>query len=138
MVKRSSVTRCVIALFVLSAPIVFAGSVLSQIEDVQMLLEKTDFMPQEKIRLYFTAPEGTPAGARIALVPSKLPHEEDAVNTQADVAAATIESQTIGGMTEGILIFTAPDAPGMYDFRMYEVIGGLYETGSMSFFVVAP
>ena len=131
-------SKLFLIIFVLSLLVLLASPALPQIEDVQMLLDKTHYSPKEKILLAFTAPEGIPAGARIALVPSELPHEEDAADSGGNVAAKTIASQFLNGMTSGTLIFTAPEKPGKYDFRMYEVIPDLYETGSMSFFVVAP
>jgi hypothetical protein len=84
-------------------------------EGAALTLSKTVFTPGEEIRLNFTAPAGFSSNAWIGIIPSDVPHGSEAENDQHDIAYQYLEERT-----QGLLIFTAPDKPGKYDFRMHD------------------
>jgi hypothetical protein len=123
---------------ILCAQVFAAGTVYGQIEDISMWLDKTQFVPGETIVVHFTAPEGFPADAWIGLMPAGIPHDYEVIYDQYDVRSDTIQYRYLSGKTSGVLTFSAPPKPGMYDFRMYEGESGGVEIGSMSLFIVTP
>jgi hypothetical protein len=95
---------------------------------VGLNLEKSVFSPLEEIRLGFTAPEGLPGDAWVGIIPSRIAHGSESVNDQHDLTY-----QYLKGRTGGVLIFTAPAAPGSYDFRMHDTDSNGRELTSVSF-----
>jgi hypothetical protein len=95
---------------------------------VGLNLEKGVFSPMEEIRLGFTAPEGLPGDAWVGIIPSRVEHGSESVNDQHDLTY-----QYLRGRTGGVLTFTAPAAPGGYDFRMHDTDSNGRELTSVSF-----
>lgn len=95
---------------------------------VALKLEKAVFSPFEEIRVGFTAPGGLPGDAWVGIVPSRIEHGSEAVNDQNDLTY-----QYLKGRTGGVLVFTAPSAPGRYDFRMNDTDNSGRELTSVSF-----
>jgi hypothetical protein len=91
-------------------------------------LDKTTFAPGEEILVYFTAPSWYPAGAWVGLIPSEVPHGDEAVNDENDV-----DYQYLEGQTSGVLTFTAPETPGSYDLRMNDNDQDGKEVASVTF-----
>lgn len=101
---------------------------LSQAAGLQ--LDKTYFTPGEEIRVHFTAPEGLPDNAWVGIIPSNIPHGNEAVNDQHDITY-----QYLKGRTSGALIFQAPNQPGNWDLRMHDTDNNGQEIASVSFVV---
>jgi len=93
-------------------------------------LEKTEFAPEETIKVYFTAPSTYPESAWIGIVSSNVPHGSEAVNDKYDVSF-----QYLNGQTAGTLVFHAPDKLGSWDVRMNDDDNGGKEVASISFTV---
>jgi hypothetical protein len=83
-----------------------------------------------KITVSFTAPANLPDNAWIGIIPSSVPHGNEAVNDQNDIAYQYLQGKTSGAMT-----FTAPTVPGSYDFRMHDTDSNGKEIASISFTV---
>jgi hypothetical protein len=82
-------------------------------------LEKNSFTPGEEVRVSFTAPATYPGNAWIGVIPSSVPHGNEGVNDQNDVAF-----QYLNQRTQGTLTFKAPLIPwGSYDFRFNDGTG---------------
>ena len=84
--------------------LIFVGMVFSttaspQIQDISLWLEKTTFAPNEEINVHFTAPASFPSNAWIGLIPSNIPHGDETVNDQNDIAYEYISGRTSGVMT---------------------------------------
>jgi len=92
-------------------------------------LERTTFYRNEKIRVHFQAPSGWSRDAWIGMIPSAIPHGDEAVNDQHDVAYQFIENKTSGSMT-----FAIP-GPGNWDFRMHDTDKNGFQVYSVSFTV---
>ena len=71
--------------------------------------------PGGKLTVYFTAQTGLPTNAWIGIVPSSVPHGDEAVNDGYDLTYQYLE-----GKTEGTMTFTAPTEPGQYDVRLFD------------------
>ena len=101
--------------------------------DVEPALElnKTSFEPGETIVVTFTAPPGYPDDAWVGIIPSEVPHGDEAENDLHDLAWQRLE-----GRTEGVLEFTAPLEAGSYDLRMHDTDSGGVEVASVSFGVL--
>lgn len=100
--------------------------------DAELRLEQTSFRPGEPIKLLFTAPSGLPENAWIGIIPSGIPHGSEATNDQNDIAY-----QYLGKKTSGELTFSAPTAPGSWDFRMNDSDTNGKELASITFTVGA-
>lgn len=92
-------------------------------------IEKANYAQGEEIVVKFTAPK-YPANAWVGIIPSKIPHGDEAVNDQHDMTY-----QYLGGKTKGTLVFTAPNKNGKYDFRMNNSDNNGKEVASVSFMV---
>jgi len=101
--------------------------------DVQpaLVLDKTTFAPNEEFQVYITVPSQYPAEAWVGIIPSEVPHGEEAVNDEND-----IDYQYIDRQISGTLTFVAPQTPGSYDLRLNDGTG--LETASVTFSVVIP
>lgn len=96
-------------------------------------LDKTECLPGESIAVTFKAPGSYPEKAWIGIIPSTVPHGEEAVNDQNDVSFQYLQKQTAGTLT-----FNAPDVPGQYDVRMNDSDDNGKEVASVTFTVKAP
>jgi outer membrane protein OmpA-like peptidoglycan-associated protein len=114
-------TRLLVAAVLLVPAVCLAGS-------ASMHLDRTSLLPGQELTVTFAAPDGLPDGAWIGLIPSSVPHGDEAVNDQNDVAY-----EYLGGKTSGSFTFKAPGHPGSYDLRMND--GNGKEIASVSFAV---
>lgn len=93
-----------------------------------LTIQRSTFAPGEKIRVRFTAPD-YPDDAWIGVIPSEIPHGDEAVNDRHDVAY-----QHLDGRTDGEMVFVAPRV-GQWDLRLHSTDRGGAETASVSFVV---
>jgi len=94
-------------------------------------LDKTTLAPNEEFQVYITVPAWYPADAWVGIIPSEVPHGNEAVNDQND-----IDYQYLDGQTTGVMTFTTPMEPGSYDLRLNDSNG--LETASVTFIVALP
>jgi len=86
----------------------------TSVQNPTVWLDKPTFNPNEQILVHFQAPASWSRDAWIGIVPSNIPHGDEAVNDKYDVAYQFIEKRT-----SGTLSFIAP-GPGQWDFRMHD------------------
>ncbi len=98
--------------------------------NAKLTLQKTSFLPSEKIDLAFKVDQPLPKGAWIGLIPSNVPHGSEDTNDQNDLAYQYIEEKTSGTFT-----FNAPDHSGSYDLRLNDSDSSGTEIGSVTFTV---
>ena len=79
----------------------------------------------------FSASAGYAIDAWIGIVPSDVPHGDEAVNDENDIAY-----QHLGGRVLGEMEFTAPEEPGDYDLRMNDTDFNGKEVAYVSFKVI--
>jgi hypothetical protein len=96
-------------------------------------LDKAEYLPGEAITVTFKAPSSYPEKAWVGVIPSVVPHGDEAVNDQNDVAYQYLQKRTAGTLT-----FAAPEVPGDYDIRMNNSDNNGKEVASASFTVKAP
>jgi hypothetical protein len=104
---------------------------ISAMEGASLALTRTAYGPWWEIAVTLRAPPGLPNDAWIGIVPSDVPHGDEATNDQHDIGYVYVH-----GLTEGTLRLTAPAAPGDYDLRLNEGEDGGRELASVSFRVV--
>jgi hypothetical protein len=92
--------------------------------------DKSVYAPVETISVTFTAPAGLPTKAWVGIIPSTIPHGDEAENDTYDLAY-----QYLNGMTSGTLVFSAPPEPGSYDLRMNDSDSNGKEIASVTFTV---
>jgi hypothetical protein len=92
--------------------------------------DKSAYAPGETITVTFSAPEGLPTNAWVGIIPSSVPHGDEAQNDTFDLTY-----QYLNGMTSGTLVFSAPSVPGSYDFRMHDTDSNGKEIASVTFTV---
>ena len=95
-----------------------------------LTIDKYSYSPKETITVTFTAPTGYQDNAWIGIIPSHVPHGDEATNDQYDLTY-----QYLKGMTSGTMVFAAPDIPGSYDVRMHDTDDNGKEVASVSFVV---
>ncbi len=128
--KRMGRTATVITVL-LAALISFAAlPALAQSGGASLTIPKRGYAPGESIVVTFSAPVGLPTNAWVGLIPSSVPHGNEATNDQNDIAY-----KYLSGKTFGTLEFTAPTKPGSYDFRMNSSDNNGVELTSVSFTV---
>jgi hypothetical protein len=93
-------------------------------------LEKTRFAPGDEMRVVFTAPAEYAADAWVGLVPSQIPHGEEAVNDR-----HVGHYEYLGRRATGVLTFRAPAQPGNWDLRMNDTDQNGREVSSIGFTV---
>jgi hypothetical protein len=93
-------------------------------------LNKNSYRPGEKIAISFSVPAGLDQSAWIGIVPSAIPHGEEAVNDQNDIGY-----QYLKGVSSGTLEFNAPDNAGSWDFRLNSDDNSGKELSSVTFTV---
>jgi hypothetical protein len=108
-----------------------SGSAVAPTTDQGMLkLNKQEFMANEEISVTFTVPPGLNSNAWIGIIPSNIPHGDESVNDQHDIAY-----QYLQGKTSGVFMFNAPSQPGTYDFRLHDTDNNGKELSSVTFIV---
>jgi len=95
-------------------------------------LERNSFVSGQEITVHFTTPDGLPDNAWIGIIPSDIPHGDEAVNDRHDLAY-----QYLRGATSGSKTFRAPVNGGSYDFRLHSTDSSGKELASVSFTVTA-
>jgi hypothetical protein len=95
-----------------------------------LVTDKATYAPGEAISVTFTAPAGLPENAWVGIIPSAVPHGDEATNDNNDLTY-----QYLKGMTAGTLTFAAPMVAGSYDFRMHDTDDGGKEIASVTFTV---
>jgi hypothetical protein len=128
MKKQSVISLKLSLVLVLTVLLLAVGSQAAMAASIN--LTKTVFSPTESITLSFTADSAYPDSAWIGIIPSNVAHGSESTNDGADMAY-----QYINKKASGTMIFTAPTAPGSYDFRMNDNDGGGTEVASVSFTV---
>ncbi len=93
-------------------------------------LEKYNFKPGEEIKVNFKAGNGFPSNAWVGIIPSNIAHGSEAENDKHDLAY-----QYLNNRASGQLVFKAPAAPGLYDFRMNTSDGSGKEAAFITFMV---
>ena len=101
--------------------------------EAALALVKATFAPNEEFQVQFTAPSSFPPEAWVGLIPSEVPHGDEDVNDQFDLAYWYLD-----GQTTGVLTFTAPMEPGSYDLRMHDTDDSGAEVASVTFLVEIP
>ncbi len=92
--------------------------------------DKSVYAPGETISVTFAAPAGLPTDAWVGIIPSNVPHGDEAQNDTYDLTY-----QYLNGMTTGTMVFSAPLLPGTYDFRMNDSDSNGKEIASVTFTV---
>jgi len=92
--------------------------------------DKSVYAPGETISVTFSAPAGLPTDAWVGIIPSSVPHGDEAQNDTYDLTY-----QYLNGMTTGTIVFSAPLLPGTYDFRMNDSDSNGKEITSVTFTV---
>lgn len=95
-----------------------------------LVTDKNVYAPGETITVTFSAPAGLPTNAWVGIIPSNVPHGDEAQNDTYDLTY-----QYLNGMTSGMLVFSAPSVPGTYDFRMHDTDSNGKEIASVTFTV---
>ena len=98
------------------------------LESKYMSLDKVVFVPGEEINLYFFGTSGLGSYAWIGIIPSDISHGSESENDLHDVQYAYV-----GGMTDGLIVFTAPWDTGFYDFRLNDSDNGGIEIDFLTF-----
>ncbi len=92
--------------------------------------DKSVYAPGETISVTFSTPTKLPDNAWIGIIPSNVPHGDEAQNDTYDLTY-----QYLNGMVSGTLAFTAPSTPGSYDVRMHDTDNNGKEIASVTFTV---
>jgi hypothetical protein len=92
--------------------------------------DKSTYAPGETINVTFSAPAGLPTNAWVGIIPSNVPHGDEAQNDTFDLTY-----QYLNGIASGTLVFSAPMMPGSYDFRMHDSDDSGKEIASVTFTV---
>lgn len=92
--------------------------------------DKNSYAPGETITVTFSAPAGLPTDAWVGIIPTEVPHGDEAQNDTFDLTY-----QYLNGMTSGTMVFSAPLLPGTYDFRMNDTDNNGKEIASVTFTV---
>ncbi len=90
------------------------------------------FAPGESIEIAFTASSTFLDDAWIGIIPSAIPHGNEAENDLHD-----LDYQYLMGQTNGTMTFNAPAEAGQYDFRMHDTDNNGVEVASAAFRVEA-
>ncbi len=115
------VVSVLVSLSVLTPAIAVAGP-------ASLRLDRSSFLPGQDVTVAWTAPGGLPDSAWVGVIPSSVPHGDEAVNDEHDLAY-----EYLGESTSGTFTFQAPGRPGSYDLRMNDGNGA--ELASATFTV---
>ncbi|MBI5639227.1 MAG: nuclear transport factor 2 family protein [Nitrospirae bacterium] len=114
-----------------SGPIrISRGGAMPQSTGSSNRLDNTVFRVGDEIRVHFTAPSHFVDNAWVGIIPSSVPHGNEALNDQYDLTY-----QYLNRRTSGTLVFHAPQQPGQYDMRMHDTDNNGSEVVSVSFSV---
>lgn len=94
----------------------------------ELSLDKTEFSAGEKIKLTFKVSQKLIDKPWIGIIPSEIPHGNEAENDLHD-----IEYQYFDNQESGTMEFSAPANAGKYDFRMHSTDNTGVEITSISF-----
>jgi len=94
-------------------------------------LDKYHFKPKETINVQFKAGVGFASNAWIGIVPAYIAHGSETENDKYDLSY-----QYLNNKSSGILTFTAPEKPGLYDFRMHNTDRSGKEVAHITFVVL--
>ncbi len=98
------------------------------VSEANIYLNKYNFRPNETIIVNYTAPSSVGKTAWIGIVPADVQHGSEAINDQNDIA-----NHHLNRKKTGVLRFTAPTTPRLYDFRMNDNDNNGREVTSISF-----
>lgn len=104
----------------------------AETEPSRLELAQSVYSPGEILTVTFSVPVVFPRDAWVGVVPSRIPHGEEAVNQR-----HVLTYQHLEGRTRGVLHFRVPALPGEYDLRLHDQDLNGRETASVSFRVVA-
>lgn len=90
------------------------------------------FSPGEKILVRFTGHSSFSSNAWIGIIPSAIPHGNEAENDRHDMVYFYLENKPVGEFT-----FTAPSSPGEYDFRLHDTDDNGIEVAHVPFQVTS-
>jgi hypothetical protein len=93
-------------------------------------LDKKTYSPGEQIGVKFKAQSYFDDNAWVGIVPSNIPHNNEAESDKANIAYQYIHKKL-----EGVFVFQAPAARGSYDVRMFDSDNDGKETASVTFTV---
>lgn len=93
-------------------------------------MKKTDYFTGEPVEVEFKASKDLASDAWVGIIPAEVPHGNEAVNDQHDLAYQYISKRVFGIMT-----FMAPETPGAYDMRMHDTDSDGKELASVRFSV---
>ncbi|WP_338760631.1 hypothetical protein WAF17_13965 [Bernardetia sp. ABR2-2B] len=99
--------------------------------DGELSLEKTSFAPNERIMLSFKVNKKLNQYPWIGIIPSEIPHGDEARNDKYDISYDYFTNKE-----SGVLKFKAPKKAGKYDFRMHSSDKNGVEITSISFEVI--
>ena len=102
-----------------------------QDEAPTLKLDKESYLIGETIKVTFTAPADYPADAWVGLISSTVPHGEESVNDEYDIAYFFLDNKT-----EGEFEFETPKVLGSFDIRMNDSDNNGKEVASVSFEVL--
>ena len=94
----------------------------------ELWIDKTTFASGEEIALHFAVPANFPEDAWVGIIPSEVPHGDEATNDEYELDYDYLE-----GRVSGTLVFFAPDEPGSYDFRLHDTDEDGQEIASVTF-----
>lgn len=93
-------------------------------------LSRTRVAPGQQVVVAVTTAAALPRDAWVGIIPSHVPHGDEAVNDRHDLSYQYLE-----GRREGVFVFSAPDTPGAYDLRLHSTDASGIELASVSFHV---
>lgn len=104
----------------------------TQISGNQLILDKSIYAPGEnlQVKVSIRPEDKADETAWVGVIPSDVPHGDEATNDQYDVAY-----QYMGKYLAGTMIFKAPTEPGLYDLRLNSTDDQGVELAFVSFMV---
>lgn len=95
-------------------------------------LSRDRYAPGDAIVVTFSASPDYADNAWIGIIPSRVPHGDEAENDRHDLSYQYLQKRASGSMT-----FIAPKEPGDYDLRLHDSDNNGKEVASVSFQVIA-
>ncbi len=103
---------------------------LAEAGENNLRVNQTSVKPGEAVIVRFTTQSGLASNAWIGIIPASVPHGNEAVNDNHDVAYKYLQ-----GKVKGSFQFVAPVAPGQYDLRLHDTDNNGRELAYVSFTV---
>ncbi len=103
---------------------------LTEIGPASLTLDAKRFAPGASLVVQYKAPAGLQSNAWMGLIPADVPHGDESVNDQHDIAY-----QYLKGATSGEMRFTAPANAGDWTVRLHDTDSSGRELTSVSFSV---